>query len=72
VGLSAGSWRAPLEPYPPLYLVINLSRFPMHLIPDFIAVLAFEKQNITQPKTATQNTIKRRIRIGATPSEIYN
>jgi hypothetical protein len=51
VGLSAGSWRAPLEPYPPLYLVINLSRFLMHLIPDFIAVLAFEKPNITQPKS---------------------
>jgi hypothetical protein len=32
-----------LELYPPLYLVIDLSRFLIHFIPDFIAVLAFEK-----------------------------
>jgi hypothetical protein len=43
--------RRPLELYPPSYLVIDLSRFLIHLIPDFIAVSAFEKQNVTQPKS---------------------
>jgi hypothetical protein len=42
--------RATLERCPPSYLVIDLSRFLIHLIPDFIAVPAFEKQNVTQPK----------------------
>ena len=32
-----------LELYPPLYLVIDLSRLLIHFIPDFIAVHAFEK-----------------------------
>jgi hypothetical protein len=32
-----------LELYPPPYLVIDLSRFLIHLMPDFIAVPAFEK-----------------------------
>jgi hypothetical protein len=43
--------RHSLELYPPSYLVIDLSRFLIHLIPDFIAVPAFEKQNVTQPKS---------------------
>jgi hypothetical protein len=33
-----------LELYPPSYVVIDLSRFLIHLIPDFTAVPAFEKQ----------------------------
>jgi hypothetical protein len=40
-----------LELYPPSYLVIDLSCFLIHLMPDFIAVPVFEKQNITQPKS---------------------
>jgi hypothetical protein len=40
-----------LELHPPLHLAIELLRFLIHLMPDFIAVPAFEKQYVAQPKS---------------------